>query len=112
VLNLYGSWSRKACTAGNNNEIYGSVEATEILQQNFGSIVLKKDSDPWSKGEDIPMHATKDCGEAEVYRHASLTSAQSGISGRSALLPGRRSPNEEASPYPLDRKLRGLQHLP
>jgi hypothetical protein len=101
-----------ACTVGNNNETYGSVEATEILDQNFGSIVLKKNAAPWSKGEYISVHATKACGEVEEYRDPFLTSAQSVASGRSAIRPGRPSPNEEASPYPLDRKLRGLQRLP
>jgi hypothetical protein len=111
VLKLYGSWSRMACTVGNNNETYGSVEATEILDQNFGSIILKKNAAPWSKSEDIPVHATKACGEVEEFRHSFLTSAQCGASGRSAIRPGRPSPNEEATAYPLDRKLRGLQRL-
>jgi hypothetical protein len=86
-----------SCAVGNNKEIYGSLEATEILDQNFGSIVLKKDAAPWSKGECITVHATKACGKAEEYRHSFLTSAQSGESGRSAIRPGRRSPKEEAS---------------
>jgi hypothetical protein len=112
VLKLYGRWSGMSCTVGNNNETYGSIEATEILDQNFVSIVLKKDAAPWSKSEDIPVYATKACGEAEEYRHSSLTSARSGASGRSVIRPGRRSPNEEAPAYPLDRKLRRLQPLP
>jgi hypothetical protein len=101
-----------SCTVGNNNETYGSVKATQIPDQNFGSSVLKKDPVPWSKGEYIPVHAAKACGEAEEYCHSSLTSAQSGAIGRSAIRPGRRSPNEEAPAYSLDRKLRGLQSLP
>jgi hypothetical protein len=100
-----------SCTFGNINETYGSLEATQIPDQNFGSNFLKKDAAPWSKGKYIPVHATKTCAEVEEYRHSSLTSAQNGASGRSAIRPGRRSPNEETSPYPLDRKLRGLQKL-
>jgi hypothetical protein len=100
-----------ACTVGNDKETYGSIEDTEILDRNLSSIVLKKDAAPWSKGEDIPVHATKACGEVEEYRHSFLTSARSGASGRSAIRPGRRSPNEEAPEYPLDRKLSGLQRL-
>jgi hypothetical protein len=100
-----------SCTFGNNNETYGSVEATEILDQNFGSVVLKKDAAPWSKGECMTLHATKVCEKVEEYRHSFLTSAQNGASGRSAIRPGRRSPNEEAPAYPLDRKLCGLQRL-
>jgi len=46
VLNFYGSWSRRACTVGNDNESSGSVKATEILDQNFGPSVIKKDVDP------------------------------------------------------------------
>jgi hypothetical protein len=101
-----------ACTVGNDNENYGSVKATKITDQNFGSSVLKKDAAPWSKGEYIPVHATKACGEVEEYRHSFLKSAQSGANGRSAIRPGRPSTNEEAPAYPLDRKLCGLQNLP
>jgi hypothetical protein len=41
------------------------------------------DAVPWSKGEVIPVHATKACEEAEEFRHVFLTSAEGGARGRS-----------------------------
>ena len=111
MLNLYGTWSGMACTAGQDNEPSGSLKRTEILDQSFGPYVFKKDAAPWSKGEHIPVHATKACGVEEERCHSFLRSAQFGASGRSALRPGHLSPNEEAQTYPLDRKLRRLQRL-
>jgi hypothetical protein len=60
-----------ACTAGHGNEPWGSVKGTEILDQSFGPYVFTKDAAPWSKGEDIPVHATKACGvEEEAATHS------------------------------------------
>jgi hypothetical protein len=54
-----------ACTAGHSKEPSGFVKVMGILNQSFGSCVLKKEPAPWSIGEVIPMHATKASGEAE-----------------------------------------------
>ena len=56
-LKFYGSWIRRACTVGNDNESWVSVKVMEIRDQNFGSCVVRKDAAPWSKGEDMPVHA-------------------------------------------------------
>jgi len=85
-----------ACTLRNYNEPSGSVNVTQILDQNFGSCLLKKDAAPWSEGEVTPVHVTKVCGEAGENRHSLLTSAQGWTSGRPALCPGHLYPNEEA----------------
>ena len=101
-----------ACTVRNDNETQGSIKVTEILDQNFGSCILKKDAAPWSKGEDIPVHTTKACGEAEERRYSFLRKfGKSGVSVQSAIPPGRPSPNEEAPIHPLNRKMLGLLSL-
>jgi hypothetical protein len=97
-----------ACTFGKDNETHDPVKVAEILDQNFGFCVLKKDAAPWSKCEDIPVHTLKACGEADEYLHSVLTSAEGGESGRSTIRP---STNEEAPAYPLDMKLSGIQSL-
>ena len=84
-----------ACNLRNDNGPSVSVKVTKILDQNVGSGVLK-DAAPWSKGEDIPEHVTKACGEAEENRHSFLTSVQEWAIGRPASCPGRLSPNEIA----------------